>query len=204
MACAQPGGVASRRALSEKLSENSKREQPKTADSGSGACRCFSARCGWSLARHSPHNPYLKALRCSRGFDVRSGESREPLARRFGIAMRRPPRSCSGDTEVAGPLAFARCRAPARRVIDHADPARPRIAPHGPVLWVRRRNAVIVSGLIDPFRRSHIFAVMGGMMVMSGDVAIKGRASGSSWVIRAYPPSTKRPVRSVRDRSPVS
>ncbi len=53
--------------------------------------------------------------------------------------------------------------------------------------WVRGLNAV-VSVLIDPFCRSHIFAVMGGMMVMSGDIAIKGRASGSSWVIRAYPP----------------
>jgi hypothetical protein len=28
----------------------------------------------------------------------------------------------------------------------------------------------------------------GGMMVMAGDVAIKGRASGRPWVIRAYPP----------------
>src|SRR5215472_16112947 len=31
------------------------------------------------------------------------------------------------------------------------------------------------------FHRSHIFAVMGGMMVISGDVAINGRASRSSW-----------------------
>src|SRR5947209_12771131 len=34
---------------------------------------------------------------------------------------------------------------------------------------------------INPFRRSHIFAVVGGMMVVSEDVAINGRASGSSW-----------------------
>src|SRR5262249_20953804 len=33
---------------------------------------------------------------------------------------------------------------------------------------------------INPFRRSHIFAVVGGMMVISGDVAINGRASRSS------------------------
>jgi hypothetical protein len=54
--------------------------------------------------------------------------------------------------------------------------------------WDCGLNAVIISGLIDPFRRSHIFAVMGGMMVISGEIAIKGRACGSSWVIRAYPP----------------
>ena len=30
------------------------------------------------------------------------------------------------------------------------------------------------------------------MMVISGDVAINGRASGSSWSLRAYPPWTKR------------
>ena len=34
---------------------------------------------------------------------------------------------------------------------------------------------------INPFRRSHIFAVVGGMMVVSEDVAINGRASRSSW-----------------------
>src|SRR5262249_27689749 len=34
---------------------------------------------------------------------------------------------------------------------------------------------------INPFRRSHIFAVVGGMMVISGDVTINGRASRSSW-----------------------
>src|SRR5262249_51939569 len=34
---------------------------------------------------------------------------------------------------------------------------------------------------INPFRRSHIFAVVGGMMIISGDVAINGRASRSSW-----------------------
>ena len=31
------------------------------------------------------------------------------------------------------------------------------------------------------------------MMVIPGDVAINGRASGSSWSLRAYPPWTKRP-----------
>jgi hypothetical protein len=64
---------------------------------------------------------------------------------------------------------------------------RPEPIPRG---WARvgLRTQRLVSRLIDPFRRSHIFAVMGGMMVMSGDIAIKGRASGSSWVIRAYPP----------------
>ena len=31
------------------------------------------------------------------------------------------------------------------------------------------------------------------MMVISGDVAINGRASGSSWSLRADPPWTKRP-----------
>src|SRR6266513_151248 len=34
---------------------------------------------------------------------------------------------------------------------------------------------------INPFRRSHIFAVVSGMMVVSEDVAINGRASRSSW-----------------------
>src|SRR2546422_752304 len=34
---------------------------------------------------------------------------------------------------------------------------------------------------INPFRRSHIFAVVGGMMVAWEDVAINGRASRSSW-----------------------
>jgi Glycosyltransferase family 28 C-terminal domain len=34
---------------------------------------------------------------------------------------------------------------------------------------------------------------LSGMMVISGDVAINGRASGSSWSRRAYPPWTKRP-----------
>jgi hypothetical protein len=32
---------------------------------------------------------------------------------------------------------------------------------------------------------------LSGMMVVSGDVAINGRASGSSWSLRAYPPWTK-------------
>ena len=40
----------------------------------------------------------------------------------------------------------------------------------------------------------------GGMMVVSGDVAISGRASGSSGATRAYPPWTKRPTPSVPDR----
>jgi hypothetical protein len=31
-----------------------------------------------------------------------------------------------------------------------------------------------------------------GMMVISGDVAINGRASGRSWSLRAYPPWAKR------------
>src|SRR5262249_44868618 len=31
-----------------------------------------------------------------------------------------------------------------------------------------------------------------GMMVIAGDVAINGRASGSSWSLRGYPPGTKR------------
>jgi hypothetical protein len=57
--------------------------------------------------------------------------------------------------------------------------ARPRTDPRGWQAWVCGLNAVVVSDLIDPFRRSHIFAVMGGMMVMSGDIAIKGGASGS-------------------------
>jgi hypothetical protein len=34
---------------------------------------------------------------------------------------------------------------------------------------------------------------LSGMMVISRDVAINGRASGSSWSLRAYPPWTKRP-----------
>ena len=72
-----------------------------------------------------------------------------------------------------------------RRSARLAGPARDL---HGGASSVCGVNAVIVSGFIDPFRRSHIFAVMGGMMVISEDVAIKGRASGSSWVIRAYPP----------------
>src|SRR5438132_8839946 len=42
--------------------------------------------------------------------------------------------------------------------------------------------------VIIPFRRSHIFAVRGGMMVVSGDVAIKGRASGSSHGLSALTP----------------
>src|SRR2546428_6922720 len=42
--------------------------------------------------------------------------------------------------------------------------------------------------VIIPFRRSHIFAVRGGMMVVSGDVAIKGRASGSSHGLSALIP----------------
>src|SRR5439155_23823552 len=54
--------------------------------------------------------------------------------------------------------------------------------------------------LINPFRRSHIFAVVGGMMVVSGDVAINARASGSSGATRAYPPWAKRPTLSVPDR----
>jgi hypothetical protein len=31
------------------------------------------------------------------------------------------------------------------------------------------------------------------MMVISWDIAINGRAFGSSWSLRAYPPWTKRP-----------
>jgi hypothetical protein len=58
-------------------------------------------------------------------------------------------------------------------------------------------------GLINPFRRSHIYAVMGGMMVVSGDVAIKGSSVRGSWVIRADPPWTKRPSPSVLGRVPV-
>ena len=44
-----------------------------------------------------------------------------------------------------------------------------------------RHHARSISRRINPFRRSHIFAVVAGMMVVSGDVAINGRASGSSW-----------------------
>jgi hypothetical protein len=53
--------------------------------------------------------------------------------------------------------------------------------------------------IVSPFRRSHIFAVMSGMMVVSGDVAINGRASGNSGESRAYPPWTTRS----RSRVPV-
>ena len=95
-----------------------------------------------------------------------------------------PPRSLRGDTEVAALLAIERCRAPAPRVIELVVPT----------------LAVGVSYISNPFRRSHIFAVVGGMMVVSRDVAINGRASESSGATRAYPPWTKRPTSSAPDR----
>jgi hypothetical protein len=74
------------------------------------------------------------------------------------------------------------------------------IGPCRPPLVCPHTHTVVVSRIINPFRRSHIFAVVGGMMVVSGDVAINGRASESSGATRAYPPWTKRPMPSVPDR----
>jgi hypothetical protein len=68
------------------------------------------------------------------------------------------------------------------------------IGPCRPPLVCPHTHTVVVSGIFHPFRRSHIFAVVGGMMVISGDVAINGRGSGSSGATRAYPPWTKRPT----------
>jgi hypothetical protein len=67
----------------------------------------------------------------------------------------------------------------------------------------QQRRSVLVPCIIGPFRRSHIFAVMSGMMVISGDVAINGRASASSGESRAYPPWTTRSRASVPDTVPV-
>src|SRR5262249_7134550 len=100
------------------------------------------------------------------------------------MASHRALQSLLGDTEVAAPLAFGRCRARAQRVIDHADPTRPRMAPQGPVLWVRRPNTVIVAGLIKPFHRGHIFAVMGRH---DGDVGGCRNQRSSLWEARGYP-----------------
>ena len=116
--------------------------------------------------------------------------------------MHRPPRSLLGDTEIATSLEIDRCRAGAQRVIVHRGVGEARIGPLSPSL-IRQTRTVVVAGIIDPFRRSHIFAVSGGMMVIPGDVAIKGPASGSSWVIRAYPPLTTRPLPSGPDTAVV-
>jgi hypothetical protein len=65
------------------------------------------------------------------------------------------------------------------------------------------RAADARASRINPFRRSHIFAGRSGMMVFPGDVAIKTRASGSSWRRRAYPPETKRLTTGAPDTVPV-
>jgi hypothetical protein len=67
----------------------------------------------------------------------------------------------------------------------------------------QQRRSVLVPCIIGPLRRSHIFAVVSGMMVVSGDVAINGRASASSGESRAYPPWTTRSRASVPDTVPV-
>jgi hypothetical protein len=64
------------------------------------------------------------------------------------------------DTEGAVSLAIDRCRVRAQGVIEQVDLARLEL------IGVRRSRArrlttVIVSGIINPFRRSHIFAVVG-------------------------------------------
>jgi hypothetical protein len=158
---------------------------------------------GPARASNCPHNPYLKAVRCARVVLGPSGESRELLACASGWCCRGLQGRFWGDTEVAAPLAIDDCRASAQRVIDHADLTTARIEPRRASPVGRRPPAVIVSGIIDPFRRSHIFAVVGGMMVVSGDVAIKGSSVRRSWVSRAYPPWTKRPTGLALDRVPV-
>jgi hypothetical protein len=60
------------------------------------------------------------------------------------------PPSVLGDTEVAAPLAFVRCRACAQCVITRRTPARPESIRAGDASCRR---------IINPFRRSHIFAV---------------------------------------------
>src|SRR5712692_10582805 len=49
------------------------------------------------------------------------------------------------------------------------------------------RYVSIVSRLINPFRRRHIFAVVGGMMVVPRDVAIKIRASRAHAIVALIP-----------------
>jgi hypothetical protein len=69
---------------------------------------------------------------------------------------------------------------------------RPRTDPHGRAHVVRGFNAVIVPGLIDPFRRSHIFAVRGGMMVVSGDVSVS--AAGDAGASESQARRARRPA----------
>jgi hypothetical protein len=121
---------------------------------------------------------------------------------RLGIAVHRPRRSLLGDTKVAAPLEIGDCRARAQRVIEHRGPAEAGIALPQAVARVpadshRRRGGDHRPVSSEPYLRRR-----GGMMVVPGDVAIKFRASGSSWTSRAYPPWTKRPMAWARDRVP--
>jgi hypothetical protein len=79
---------------------------------------------------------------------------------RLGIAVRRPRRLLLGDTEVAAPLEIDDSRARAQCVIERRGLGRAIIGLRGPSVVGPRTHTAVVAGIIDPFRRSHIFAVV--------------------------------------------
>src|SRR5207249_3656534 len=144
------------------------------------------------IARHAAQVP-LDGL-CDRKFGG-------PISESAALVYRE---SCSYTVSIGSAiLSVSLCRLQGTRS-SRGSLCDPSVSHHLEVLREHQRRpqprAAVPPAHHQPVSSEPYLRRRGGMMVVSGDVAISGRASGSSGATRAYPPWTKRPTPSVPDR----